>query len=931
MNDKQIATPNTKPTTPETRVAVSQVLERLAKGITSEAISAICPGLTLSDVKAALEHAVDTLHQHPKTTEEKAASIVQTKDDNALLEIDLGKILIVDDLQLNRQFANQVLKNSEFTLSFASDGEEGLAKARAELPFLVLSDIMMPKMDGFELCEKLKADERTKHASVILITAHQHGTAHVSKGLDMGADDYISRPVGINELTARVRAVARLKRAEVKAQRQAQITARRNAELEFLNELTLIATSANLQKIFSFALSQLCQFLDAKACALLLIEGTQKLHVNIATRSGHANSLSVDFNPNADVTAQSFQEKVPLVLSKVLNDSNEIEFTSILDPPALYSVSMTSNEQVVGAIGVIGKQRDSLTAENQTLLNSVAGIVTVAVENARLWSHTRQKLTDRALLNDIAHILNSTLDLEQILQWTTQLFKESLQAEMVMLWLMDEHNQDLILRASSGPNAPTITDFRPLPQTGVADYVVRTGTPFHSDDILNEDINFEPMTEINGHTPSSVLCVPLQVKDQVIGAVHAVHSNSGWFDQNELRFLRSATSFIGIAVENAQLFRQVQEFNLQLEQMVLERTHQLIEEKEKTVAILASMADGLLVMDTHNHILTANRVAEEMLDFCLDELQGKSIEKQLSHSPLWRCVNDMAASDELTLGSLVDLPDTSQPDGVLSIQARSAKMWDETGESTGTVIVLRDITALKEVERMKARFMAGVTHELKTPLAVIQVHANNLFTYHARLPEHKQKELLEAIQKQVTLLEQSVEGILDLARMDTGTIELERQSIDVRELIDTVLANLRPLAEIKKIALHWKKPAAAIMTMGDSRLIMRIIKNLIDNAIKYTPARGSIEIQTFSTSVGEQTFVKLEISDTGIGILPEYQDRIFERFYRVDPSHTVPGTGLGLAIVKEIVDAHGGNVQVKSTSGTGSTFTVTLPGTDTEA
>ncbi len=745
-----------------TEIPIVQVLEDVARGSSLEEIADQWPERTVADVKAALEHAVAAISQ---PLAQEAAPPGRARDDRPLPEMDLNKVLVVDDQPLNCRLINQILAKSEFTLSFASNGEEGLEKARAELPFLVLSDIMMPRMDGFALCERLKADERTKDAAVIFVTAHHRDAAMVSKGLDMGADDYIYRPFQPSELEARVRAVARLKRAEVTARRRARVIARRNDELEFLNTLALAATSSlSLRESCAPAMPKLSQLLGAEAVALLLLGEKRKAHVHVTTSAGRSLSTSADLHVEGDVTLQALLDQVPLVLTEIVGDSaGDLDIASP-DTCTANVVPMISRDQIIGAMGVIHGEGSALVTEDMMLLNSVAGIMTVTDENARL-------------------------------------------------------------------------------------------------------------------------------------------------------------------------FAEVQEFNRHLEQMVEERTRQLVEEKKKTETILASMADGLLVLDAENRILTANRTAEEMLDFGLAQLQNRNIGKERLSSPLWRCVNDMAASSEPTLSTLVELPDPAQSDDILSIQARSAKMWDESDETReqamGTVIVLRDITALKEVERMKARFMAGVTHELKTPLAVIRVHANNLSTYHERLPPPKQKEMLGTIQKQVMLLEQSVEDILTITQLEAGAMEIEREAVNLGMLTDQVVGSMRPLAESKRITLHWEEPATPVMTLADPRLITRIIRNLVDNAIKYTPSGGSVEIQTLSTPTAGRPGVEIRVKDTGPGIAPEYQERIFERFYRIDPSHTIPGAGLGLAIVKEAVEAHAGTVKVESASGMGSTFTVALPGIDT--
>jgi signal transduction histidine kinase len=419
--------------------------------------------------------------------------------------------------------------------------------------------------------------------------------------------------------------------------------------------------------------------------------------------------------------------------------------------------------------------------------------------------------------------------------------------------------------------------------------------------------------------------MPVQVKDEIVGVMQALHHKPDWFDENDLRLAGPITSSVAIAVENARLFNEVQEFSHDLEQKVVARTRELAEEKEKTDAILSSIADGLLVLDGQNRILTANEVAEKMLDFCLTEVTGQPISPARLRNPLWRSIAELAGGQEPSTIALVDLP-TSPTEPFRSIQAHAAKVRNEAGQVIGTVVTLRDLTALKEVERMKARFMSGVTHELKTPLSLIQLHTGNLLKYFDRLPAQKRAELLRSIQKQTEHLAQLIEDILALSRLDIGLTDAMRQMVDLGELIEQVSRDLRPLAEAKQIHLTWRRPAETIIIAANPDQVGQVIRNLIDNAIKYTPAGGSVQLQA-GLAIGDdgQTGAKFQVSDTGPGISPDQQTQIFERFYRVDPAHTIPGTGLGLAIVKEVINAYGGTVELESTPGQGSTFSVTLP------
>ncbi len=684
-----------------------------------------------------------------------------------------SRVLVVDDLPSNRKLMRLMFMGTEFTVDVASNGEEALEKVRADPPMLVLSDIRMPGMDGFELCRRLKEDEATRDVAVILVTAHHADVQKVSQGLNLGADDYITRPFHREELLARVRAVARIRRAEAEARHQAQVAERRNRELELLATLALAAGSTErLEEGFAPALGRLAHLLDAEAVALLLLmeAGSEEVRVCLATPTQTITTLAASCTCAGEVTPLRVQEEAPRLLAQVVAQAEPPLSLALDTQSRVRTIPMADRYGTIGALLVIGP-RSALTASDWMLLNSVAGMVTVAVENTRLWRNVQRQIRELEQLN-----------------------------------------------------------------------------------------------------------------------------------------------------------AEVQAFNRELERMVEARTRELMAEKEKTLAILAGMADGLLVLDAEGCVLTANAVAEAMLGFRLAEVQGKPLTLESERNPLWRQVMALAAGAEDEPAESVDMPDPAHEGRTLSIQARASRIRDAEGRFIGTAIVLRDVTALREVERMKARFMAGVTHELKTPLAVIKMHVNNMLTYHRRLSRARRKEMLQSIQRQVALLERLVEDILELSRMDAGNVEMSFAPVAMEEVVEGVVAEMRSLAQQKSLTLHWQWPEATLRVMGDAAQLERVVRNLLDNAIKYTPAGGSVTVSLRGAQEARRSFVELCVQDTGIGIPPEAQKRVFERFYRADPSHTVPGTGLGLAIVKEIVEAHRGTIHLESRLGEGSVFCVRFPG-----
>jgi signal transduction histidine kinase/GAF domain-containing protein len=262
----------------------------------------------------------------------------------------------------------------------------------------------------------------------------------------------------------------------------------------------------------------------------------------------------------------------------------------------------------------------------------------------------------------------------------------------------------------------------------------------------------------------------------------------------------------------------------------------------------------------------------------------------------------------------------------LSIEARASTVENERGEVLGTVIVTRDITALKEMDRLKTLFVSNVSHELRTPITIIKLTVSNFLQYYARLNDQKRMELLETTKRQADILHRLIENILTLSRLDTGNASLQKAEFDLAAFCRTLLSEFALAAAEKDIALLDDGLQEGTTIWADQERIGQVVRNLLSNAIKFTPTGGQVMIAACPRE-GDEGMVEMRVSDTGSGISPRDQAHLFERFYRSEATaRGIPGTGLGLAIVKEIVEEHGGSVSVESKLGEGSTFTVWLPG-----
>jgi two-component system sensor histidine kinase SenX3 len=235
------------------------------------------------------------------------------------------------------------------------------------------------------------------------------------------------------------------------------------------------------------------------------------------------------------------------------------------------------------------------------------------------------------------------------------------------------------------------------------------------------------------------------------------------------------------------------------------------------------------------------------------------------------------------------------------------------------------VVELKRVNKIRRDFVANVSHELKTPATSLKLLAESLVDILADDAAEGARFFAEQLRSETERLATLITDLLDLTRLESEEGVQNPRPVDVRSILMVVLARLRPTARQKNISLSWKRSgnAATYTVRGDETQLTSMFSNLVENAVKYTPPGGRVEV----TGSSDENEVVVRVSDTGIGIPEEYLGRIFERFYRVDKARSkeTGGTGLGLSIVRHIAENHGGRVTVKSTLGEGSTFSVHLP------
>ncbi len=351
----------------------------------------------------------------------------------------------------------------------------------------------------------------------------------------------------------------------------------------------------------------------------------------------------------------------------------------------------------------------------------------------------------------------------------------------------------------------------------------------------------------------------------------------------------------------------------------LAETFDLLEhDREQLRAILSGMVEGVIAVDEWQRVVFANQRAGELLGFDPAAAVHNPLERVIRHPPLLELLRKGLAAAEPCREEIEWKGPPTRSLGVYVSRFQGHGM-------PGAVVVLHDTTELRQAERLRQDFVANVSHELKTPLAVIKSSAEALVDGAAEEAESRQL-FLQQIVREADRLEELIKDLLSLARIESGHLRLELQAVPLEQAIGECLERHHPRAEAKTLTLVEKPPPGGgppLAAWADPDALRQVLDNLVDNAIKYTPNGGRITIRWY----GQGDRVGFEVEDTGIGIPAADLPRVFERFYRVDKarSRAVGGTGLGLAIVKHLVHAMKGQVQVSSIVGKGSTFQVWLP------
>jgi signal transduction histidine kinase len=615
-------------------------------------------------------------------------------------------------------------------------------------------------------------------------------------------------------------------------------------------------------------------------------------------------------------------------------------------------IPLKTKGDLVGVLAVGPKLSEgSYSEDDQLTLTTLANQVAVAIENAWLYEQARQEIAERkqaeealrqlnrnlAMLNRLGQEFSATLDLQWVTERVLLEATEIVGAVGASVWLWDEEREGWLACRAAFPDdqSHSLLGLRLQPGQGLVGCVAQTGESAVVVSAPDDVRFFGGVDEQTGFHTTSLLAVPLKARGEVIGVLEVVNKLSGDFSTDDAAVVETLAASAAIAIENARLHRELQDYAGQLEQRVRERTVQLQAQYARLETILRSTLDGIVVTDAQGEILQANPVAQDWLSRSLlpeDEAGLREAVRDLARQVSAGTHAEGLPEVMLELKGL-DLELRGAP--ILGPQAEQA-LRPAQGEPTA-VVDIHDVSHFKALDRMKTRFVSNVSHELRTPVTTVKLYAHLMKRQPDRWKEH-----LGTLAREADRQAQLVEDILQISRIDAGRLEMNPRLILLDELAETSVSSHLVLAQAQGLTLqhrraalpeYWTGVQGRLTVLVDPERMMQVLNNLVENAIHYTPEGGVVVVSTSVKEDAGRVWATATVTDTGMGIPAAEEVHVFERFFRGEQPRLmqISGTGLGLAIAKEIVELHGGRMTVESKEGVGSTFTVWLPLHEQEA
>ena len=566
------------------------------------------------------------------------------------------------------------------------------------------------------------------------------------------------------------------------------------------------------------------------------------------------------------------------------------------------SVPILARENLVGVITLVHPQPGFFDQDHLELVQAIADQAGVAIVNARLYAESQHQARVMTALAESSAAITASLKLDDVLQHILEQISQALRVEVVSLALIDAPTRELVFRASTGRKGPSEVGVRLRMEQGIEGWVAREGVGVVVPQASQDERFSTDLDGKLGYTTRAIACAPIRFHDEVIGILEALNPLEGHFDSDALPVLTRIGNLAGTAIRNAELFERIE--------AVHQRYHELFQDS----------IDSILITDWDGRIIDANRQAEKITGLRSEALRERSVQtfEVVDQEIVGEKFRKLRAG--ATLSYEINLMAEGGREVPVQVYVRKVQM-----ESVWNLQwTLRDITERKNLDNLRNDLISMVYHDIRSPLANI---VSSLDVLEAMLPEGvdpAQRSLLNIAIRSTERIQRLTNSLLDMRRLESGQPITNLQPVAPLSLANDAIETVSPIVNNKNQVITQSVSPNTPQVWVDEDMIRRVLTNLLENAVKYTPPGSNISVG--AQAEGEQVMVWVQ--DTGPGIPPGENERIFDKFTRLHGKSGTRGLGLGLAFCRLAIEAHGGRIWVENVQGSGACFRFTLPVAD---
>lgn len=697
----------------------------------------------------------------------------------------------------------------------------------------------------------------------------------------------------------------------------------RAEQLVILNEVSsLLSGTLSPDNVIDAIISSASAISGAHGVSIYLYWDDAKSTLSLVRSAGISDEFAIDppdpIFPQLDEQQRNLQTAITIENIELDKRTRQMRSTLLKENMhALVELPIAAGSDMLGVLVLYYNSPKTFSGESIELLRTFTTQAAQAIINAKTYTSTDeafQKSVEQLLsLAEITRILASTIEMTRICELILSHTMSSTGVERGMVILIDERNQEGSIITSEGYSSDELADFVPQ-DYAIFDSLLESGQVYRSDDIRQEE-DFESIAS----STRSVLCVPILKGQETTGIIALESDQIGVFSNEDAHFVGQVATQAVIAIENARLF------------------HRIAKDRDRLQVLLDAMEEGIMLINERKEIVLVNpRI--DLIRLNHFDLINKRIDDDIL------CKDDgdihlkMGFEEKSSLKNLIENMQSTeifQPSmymvqgdyGDLYIKRQIIPIRNQEGITAGLLFVFYNKTEEEELAKSREEFSRMIVHDLRSPLTAVTTSLKLLNDLVPKDSDFRPivNSTTDASRRAIRKLLSRVDALLDVAKMESGQIDLETDLFEFYRIVKNVIDDLIPLADELNVELVSEVAPDTPLLDIDSDKVERVVQNLVDNALKYSPNNSKVIVKT-SLSQTQDHYIQVSIIDQGPGIPDDYKHSLFDRYVQIEGRRKVRrGVGLGLTFCKMVVKAHGGEIWIEDNPEGGSIFAFTLP------